>query len=483
MTKRKTKRRNRRGSNKTRLQGHSLKGKQLVAPFNQPSSRLNFEFSLWHERMPHILWLGLVFTSLPRAKAIFEIKLISKYIFEHDAKDSLDDLTMCGIENLDSQFRDDLIKKICSSPDVSAALSPMLWFDTLPNRGIWSKYLPEAPANAELILKESFTTLLSRDSTAVTDSLWGVAMGSCVSGKMSSGSGLKEFVNKIFNYPDESDHIQGFLRANELATSGLHTESQWVETCWEELWSKSECVPAVRSEGAVKIDQVTHENINAMTKSLRRHWSETRLTTGLDTKHDAVFGMSFFSLRILNEVISIGNSVSVLGRLGLRTIVETWINLAYLTQMDRDEEWESWRSYGSGQAKLADMKFETLDLPEYMDIDSIRWIASEDRASEYNDVNIGDWSRKDLRRRSLESDLKETYDSFYQWNSTYTHGSWGAVRETCFDICINPLHRFHLLPDRKPLMDCLSSAAKAVDGVLEILDGNYPEFKERFSSK
>ena len=294
MTKRKTSRRNRTRPNKTRLQSHRLKGKQLVAPFNQPSRRPNFEFSLWHERMPNILWLGLVFHSLPRAKAIFEIKSILRYIVEHDAKDSLDDLTMSGIAKLDVELRDDLIKKICSSHDVSEALSPMLWFDKLPSRDDWLKHLPEQPDNAEETLKESFISFLWRQSVVVSDSLWALAMGSCVAGKMSFGEGLGEIVKKLFDYPDQFDEIQGFLRSNELATSGFHAETTWVESCWQELWSKSKCVPAVRREVAVNADQVTHENINSVTKALLRHWYETRSTTGLDAKHDAVFGSAFF---------------------------------------------------------------------------------------------------------------------------------------------------------------------------------------------
>ena len=185
-------------------------------------------------------------------------------------------------------------------------------------------------------------------------------------------------------------------------------------------------------------------------------------------------------MRILSELIGIANSSSVLGRLGLRTILETMINLNYLHKMDSDENWQKWREYGSGQAKLTDMKLDLTGVPDYIEIERIRWIASEDRSSEYRDVNVGDWSGLDLRKRSSIGGMKTGYDEHYSWNSAYAHGSWGAVRDACFEICVNPLHRFHLTPEREPLGDCLSTAVDIVDQVLEILDIRYPGFDTRF---
>ena len=68
---------------------------------------------------------------------------------------------------------------------------------------------------------------------------------------------------------------------------------------------------------------------------------------------------------------------------------------------------------------------EYLEPPDYIDLDTIECIASEDIWEELLDINIAGWSGLDLRRISERSGLKDTYDKHYSWTSGYAHGMWG----------------------------------------------------------
>ena len=148
------------------------------------------------------------------------------------------------------------------------------------------------------------------------------------------------------------------------------------------------------------------------------------------------------------------------------------------------ELWEKWRMYGAGQAKLNALKFDdNIDPPKNIDIESIERIAGEDLWEELLTINIGNWSGLDLRRLSEKADLKDIYDSHYSWSSGYTHGTWGPIREACYQTCGNPLHRLHRYPERRALTETVEDAAQLVDCILEDVDVAYPPFTERIVQK
>ena len=85
-----------------------------------------------------------------------------------------------------------------------------------------------------------------------------------------------------------------------------------------------------------------------------------------------------------------------------------------------------------------------------------------------------------LRKLSEEAGVKDVYDAFYDWTSGYMHGHWGAVRDSVFRVCVNPLHRFHRVPDNcRKLNDVKADAVIIVNKVLDLLNGSYPSFLDR----
>jgi hypothetical protein len=100
---------------------------------------------------------------------------------------------------------------------------------------------------------------------------------------------------------------------------------------------------------------------------------------------------------------------------------------------------------------------------------------------EFQPIELGHWDKKDLRTLSESIGLKGEYDRFYSWTSSYSHGHWGAIRESVFDTCMNPLHRLHRIPrpKAKALPDVVPDACFYVDKILEVLDKLYPHFAGR----
>lgn len=197
---------------------------------------------------------------------------------------------------------------------------------------------------------------------------------------------------------------------------------------------------------------------------------------------EAVFGLALYSQALLDEIVISHLNFSVTGRLALRSIVETYITLAYLLKKDDPGTWNAYREYGSGQAKLVHLKFKELGKsPSSINIEAVERIANEDRWLEFVTINIGHWDDSNLRKNAEEASLKDLYDQYYNWSSGYIHGNWAAVRETVYQSCCNPLHRLHRIPNfgLPTLSDLIVDAVEISNNILGLLDTAYPTYQDR----
>jgi uncharacterized protein DUF5677 len=100
---------------------------------------------------------------------------------------------------------------------------------------------------------------------------------------------------------------------------------------------------------------------------------------------------------------------------------------------------------------------------------------------EFTKIELGNWAGKDLRKMSEEIGLKNIYDKYYGWPSSFVHGQWAAVRNSAFDLCLNPLHRLHRLPGALlgNMEDVAADGIKLTNLLLDLVNEAYPSFRPR----
>lgn len=259
------------------------------------------------------------------------------------------------------------------------------------------------------------------------------------------------------------------------------------ETFPTEFWAcclvSTQCFPLL--ETAVQDEQTlgtTVRQLDIILHDLIDHWGATWTTSGVDSRHDAVFGMTLFALALVAELMRIGASVSIGARFILRALLELYVTLAFLVKKDDKKLWDSYRVFGSGQAKLALLKLEDMaEQPMSVSVDTLRAVANEDMWQEFLSIDVGHWTKSNLRQLSAEAEVKDDYDRFYSWTSMFSHGHWAAIRATVVDTCGNPLHRFHRIPRSTPRHqgDVLSDSVMLTDKLLKLVDRAYPGFEDR----
>ncbi len=477
----KAKRKSKSGKNRTPLGGHALIGKQLKPPFSKLEGKV--ALTSWaNERLPEMIWAALIRVLVEQEYALSEFRRILSFIGHHPSKELMHDLTLTGISKLDEPLREELVSCIIGSQIASDALPVLRLFDSIPAKETWHKLLPEGPINIELLMDAVGMTLWHQSQEA-TDCRWLRVVAQVIAGKFHIP---REMAEQWFGYPNEGDQrsVRPSIRASEMQTNPLAPiDMTWPNKFWDEAWNNTPCfildIPKKTDEHP---HPLTRQTLTEAFGELEKHWQATHTTTAIDAKHDAVFGMAFYSLRVLDEMLGIGVSEGILGRLGLRTILETHINLRYLLSKDEDELWKKWRAYGAGQAKLNALRFDIdMDAPRHIDIENVEQIAGEDVWEEFLTINLGSWSGLDLRKISAKVGLKPVYDKHYSWTSGYSHGTWAQIRETCYQTCGNPLHRLHRYPERSQLPDVIFDAVELADEILSDLGNTYPGFSFKLS--
>ncbi len=468
-----------RHQNVTPLSKHGRDGSKLVAPFDgmpnvTPSSWLD-------DTLPESLWSVLLVDRLERDYALEVFRRVAHAI--DDKRLAIPDgvITHSSLAREPESALTPLIQLLVEDKDVAEVLFPLTVLRDLPGHGVWAECLAGAGDLAEAWprLGSAIFTSLDHQSQEATDCRWMKVLALLVSDKLRLQS--KDQFLDIAEYPNRGDmrRVRPFIRSSEMAVRQTQPSTEWPRLFWRQCFDETPCGPLFSYNGDPVPDAVgvTRDQLRILKTQLTDAYMNTLADTVIDARRDAVFGMTAYSARLLEELIRPGMSTSVSARMTLRTLAEIAITLAYLTMKDDDKKWMQYRNYGMGQAKLAFLKQEDVDGPSFVTVDALESMANEDHWLEFTSIELGNWDRKNLRALAESSKTKDIYDLYYDWTSHHSHGHWGAVRESCFLVCGNPLHRFHrvLAAEPLPLGDVLPDAARVVDRTLDAVRRCYPD--------
>jgi hypothetical protein len=330
---------------------------------------------------------------------------------------------------------------------------------------------------------------LDHQSQESTDCRWLKLMALAALDRLRFASDLAYHYEELDGYPNVGDmrHVRPFIRATEMMMrhgfAADKVRATWNDEFWEECWEKSECILLNPDEDATEIDRPKFfEHLREIDNEIASHFISTMKTTGTDPRHDGAFGLVFyiFQLALVSVKTLIGKTIQ--GRIVLRSAVEAYITLCFLVKKDDPTIWLQYRNYGSGQAKLAYLKqLDLTEAPSFITAELLETFANEDMWMEHQDIKLGAWADRNLRKMAEDAGIKSFYDAHYDALSGYVHANWAAVRHSAFTLCANPLHRLHRIPIPLRILneDALPDLAKICNLALDQLSAVYPTFKPR----
>lgn len=467
----------------TSLRQHKRHKKKLISPFN---ALPGLTHSSWvNDRLPDMLWAILLTEALPRDDYLSIFRQIISSARNFRGTKAF--ITHSQLERVSSRDFVQIFGPILSDRKSLNVLSPLLLFDELPDLRHWKARLPSPDQEqAWHALARAVAGTLDHQTESATDIRWLKVAFLGIQHRVRFPEKMAQQIAEMLNYPNAGDlrSVRPFIRSLEISVSQITSSpTSWPDHFWDFCYESTSC--DLQDIEQPKIDFPYGESSQSFADTYLRlveHFHETLLTTKIDPRHDGAFGLALYGLTLVASSFR-PHSTRPAGRLLLRSLVEVYITLAYLLKQKSDELWLQYRQHGNGQSKLAFLKISDANgaLPRYVNVRTLEALSNDDMWQEFIDIDVGHWAGLDLRRMSEAANVKDIYDKYYNWPSSFVHAQWGAVRNTVYDFCINPLHKLHRIP-RPPRLDLEDVGWDCMilgNLILELLDSAYPTFEHR----
>jgi hypothetical protein len=328
----------------SRIEHHQIQGKTLVPPLLKIP---HLEFNSWvNERLPEMVWAALLISELlPRTEALGVFRELADYTAKFRNGGTAHDVTFSGLSRLEPEVLDGALDVLTSTDQRKKALRPILLLRDLPSRDRWDRKIA-MPTEAEtdwfrltLAISRSF----DHQSQEATDCRWVRVICMMASGKLKFPRNLEENVKELALYPSYGDmrKVRPSIRALELMFP-IDAGEDWAGRFWDQCYRETPCLHHESVKETVTEPPISLDHLREIRDLLVRHYFQTMQTTSIDSRHDSVFGIPLYCLSMLIELQSTGLNRSITGRLTLRTLVESFINLVYLEKKNDPDIWRSW---------------------------------------------------------------------------------------------------------------------------------------------
>lgn len=477
---------------------HQRLGNTLIPPLAQIPKMTKSSWA--DDHMPEMLWAVLLTGTLDRRhylNCFRRVAILCREWFKreeatqegNDTSDpnsdseinftAIADLTKLA-EVSDENFHS-FISIPLSHPLGYAALRPLLLIDSIPGIDRWRREIGAQPTRDDWsTLAHSIARVFDHQSEASTDIRWFKVILPTISGRMFFPPSAAEFLEEMRLFPDKGDmrRVRPLIRSAEMMIR-RSPPTTWIAEFWAQALRNTGCLDPSEGQGyEFSETEIDPDSLFSTRDQVIACFRKSLLPERADARLDGSFGLILYALSVLEEICMHRLHTRVLGVVALRALVEANITFRYLAHKDKVALWQSYRVYGAGQAKLAFLKIQeaTGDLPNFLDETALHEIANEDTWQEFLNIDVGHWANSNLRKLSLECDAKETYDKYYDWSSGFIHGNWGAIRDTNFVTCHNPLHRLHRIPRmaHRALNSVEPDAIALVNKMIGLLGMLYP---------
>lgn len=475
---------------KIKLSKHIKIGDTLYTPYTNPKGLGSvLRLSSWSQDcIPEYLWIGLIIHKHGR-------KLGLKIIY--DIIDELNSHSICipqfsKIHELEREQREcfwSIVLKyvnrdvlapftLVATPDIDDVFYN-LFFD-------YSINIDENISELCLTIKKC--SVFHDDLT--TDICFSVTWFYVKSGRLKLSSELKFLREALSTYykHNHSDEIMRLyrpvIRSTSQGVSRNDNSKAFSKMIWERLAEIFECNPLVIVwDGNEKM-----KFFEKITKVID-YIAATNDNKKMDEKYAVVMGITCYIYKIYREISEKKLQNDISGRILFRTMVESYINLKYIMLQEKEipDVYDRFKAYGLGKyklvmAKLRENKYSVSDDAQ-IHLRIMELLVNEDMNEAFINTSFGYFDKTQINKKFISCDEQMLYEIYYEYGTNFTHGFWGAIRESSMLICDNPAHNYHMVPDynaeqklRSVQDDCdmlLKKLFELISGYIELPDFYY----------
>ena len=466
----------------SRLSDHTFVNGKFITPFNTIAgmSEMSNEKSWTTGRLPEYLWIGLILKKYGRDIGLQHLCTIAHNL--HRLAPSLRIPRMSSILSLEVNVQDEFFDSVANiiEPETFA---PLTLFCTYTNTPIFNKHFFSTlsiEVRQEILIK-SMRDLMDHQSYESTDIRFVVLYFGLLSGVIVMP---KEHIDLIMQYPrlshsdDTMRMIRPTVRSSEMMLLEMENiDNYYLDSFWRCISEMTECkifsVNFPKEEKDIsKYTEVVHE--------IFVYLSDLYSTVQpLNEKMTVIIGLATYSYKRFQELCDYRLFNTIAGRSIVRVMIESYIMIKYLVanENEHDNIWKDYQLYGLGLYKLVLARHREHPERELSHFDSeyIDLLINEFRSEEFLNMDTKYFDKLNIRLKAESVGEKELFGLYYDYDSSFEHGLWGAVRESALLKCDNPAHQYHCIPDingqqnlKSVLPDCVMVLNKTITFLREI---------------
>ena len=467
----------------SKLSDHAFKKGKFITPINNMPlmHELEDEKSWTYGRMPEYLWIGLILKYYGRDEGLRKSYGIISTL--HKLAPDLYTARMSQIITLQADIQKKFYDYIIYI-GAKEALAPLTIFLTASKAPVFAEcfYCPEQSIEdrCETII-QTMRDIMDHQSNESTDIRFVALYFNLLSGKVHL---LKEQVDLLTAYPtaNHSDEIMRMARPTVRSHEMMILTFEKIDSTYlKEFWR---CVSEMTDCSIFVIEFPEEQrNITAYMEKLHEvftYLSELFVATDpLNDKMNVLLGIATYSYKRMKEIYEHQLFNSISGRSCVRVLIEDYIMMKYLVKNEpsHDNIWRDYQLYGMGLYKLvlARHRESGVSAESHFDERYIEALVNEFKGEEFIDMDTKYFDKHNIRLKAEDVGEKNLYGLYYDYDSSFEHGLWGAIRESSLLKCNNPAHKYHCVPDvedetrlKTVLPDCVMVMNKTVSFLDEV---------------
>ena len=466
-----------------KLSEHRFHKGKFISPWNDMGFTMT-QTPWFQRRLPEYLWIGLILDKYGRSEGL----QICGHIIQQIKRFNLRTLCFSELLELKQEEQEKVWATIANiaGADTINPLTAIIYYSEYPIFASQFSFIGNMPEERIQKVGEILKKAADHQSYFSTDIRFVALYFMMVTGKINFLEGMKSEVEKILKYPylshdeDEMKMIRPAIRSSEMMSEPTNeAHNKFISSFWESVSIMSDCeLYMLHFEPEAEDADAYEERI----KEIMGYYADMFTSAyPLDNKMLVLLGIATYSYKRLLELINCNLYNEISGRSIVRVLIENYIMMKYLLKHENDHEdiWTEYQYYGIGQYKLIAKRADeaTIDtgsshVPyKYLDV-----LVSEFRDDKFVDMDTKYFDKHNIREKAIDVGEKELFGLFYDYDSAFEHGLWGAVRESSLIKCDAAEHQFHCVPDitnEQKLKSVWKDAKTTMNKILNVLRDVY----------
>lgn len=469
---------------RSKLSDHIFKKGKFITPINAipMMQELPDEKSWTYGRMPEYLWIGLILNKYGRSVGLQKMYEIITLL--HRLAPELQTARISQILALDEHIQARFYKGILLNVSKDT-LAPLTVFLTVSYAPVFAEYFYCSKMSVDersTILIETMNNIMGHQTHDATDirfvALYFGLLGEKIHIMKEQGDLLAEYP-RTSHESEKMKLIRPTVRSLELMLLQIEDiDATYSKHFWRCISKMTACdlysfkFPADNRDisGYVAALHAVFDYLSELFQTAKP----------LDDKMKVILGIATYSYKRFKEAYEHNLFNSISGRSCVRILIEDYIMLKYLSKNENshDNIWKDFQFYGIGQYKLVLARHRENPVTEecHFDMTLVDALVNEFKEEEFLDMDTKYFDSQNIRAKAEAVGEKSLYGLYYDYDSAFEHGLWGAVRESSLLKCTNPAHQYHCVPDiedQNRLKSVLHDCIFVMNKTIQFLDSVY----------